>query len=107
MRRGDLVIASIPGDFGKPRPVLVVQDDAFDSLPAVTVLPLTTHLHDAPLLRIGVEPGQENGLETSSQIMTDRVATIRRGRIRQHIGRVDDDTMRAVNLALANFLGLA
>ena len=42
MRRGDLIVVAMPGDYGKPRPAIVIQDDAFDTLTSVTVLPLTS-----------------------------------------------------------------
>jgi mRNA interferase MazF len=107
VRRGDVAAAGVPGDYGKPRPVVIVQDDAFDALASVTVLPLTTELHDLPLFRIAVEPSRESGLEKRSQVMADKATTVRHGRIRQHIGRLDATTMQAINQALARFLGLS
>jgi mRNA interferase MazF len=105
--RGDLVITTLPGDYGKPRPVLVVQDDAFRMVPSLTVLPLTSDLrNDSPLLRINVNADSETGLQTRSQIMVDKTGTVRRDRVTRHIGRVDLVTMRAAGAALAKFLGL-
>ncbi len=106
VRRGDLVTAALPGDYGKPRPVLIVQDDAFGQLASVTVLPLTTDLHDFPLFRITVEPSRENGLLQHSQIMADKAGTVNRARIRQAIGRLDRATMDEVDIALVRFFGL-
>jgi mRNA interferase MazF len=106
VRRGDLVTATLPGDYGKPRPVLVVQDDAFDELSSVTVLPLTTDLRDFALFRIFVEPSAQNGLRERSQIMVDKATTVARGRIRQDIGRLDRATMHEIGAALARFLGI-
>jgi mRNA interferase MazF len=106
MNRSDLVTATIPGDYGKPRPVLVIQSDAFERLSSVTVLPLTTDLQAAPLVRIGIEPTHENGLREHSQIMIDKAATVPRRKVRDRIGHIDDDTMRQVERALARFLGL-
>lgn len=105
MTRGDLVVVSLPGDYGKPRPALVVQSDLFAEHPSVTVLPITSHLVAAPLLRVGVEP--EAGLELPSQIQVDKAQTPRRERIGPVIGRVDAATLGAVDRALAVFLGLA
>jgi mRNA interferase MazF len=104
--RGDLVIASVPGDYGKPRPVLVIQNDAFEALPSVTVLPLTSDLRDAPLFRITVEASPETGLRARSQIMADKAGTILRTRIGHRIGSVDPSTMNAVGVALTAFLAL-
>jgi mRNA interferase MazF len=103
MSRGDLVTIALPGDYGKPRPALVVQDDAFAALASVT---LFSELHDFPLFRITVEPSTGNGLRTRSQIMIDKAATVPRAKIGQRLGRVGDDTMRAVGQALAMFLGV-
>ncbi len=104
--RGDVVTVALPGDYGKPRPALVVQDDAFATLGSATLLLLTSELHDWPLIRITVEPGPANGLQKRSQIMIDKAATVPRAKIGQRLGRVDDDTMRAVARALAVFLGI-
>ena len=105
MTRGDVVTVSLSGDYGKPRPALVVQSDVFQSEQSLTVLPITSHLIDAPLVRIGIGP--EAGLERPSQIQVDKTQTTRRGRFGQVIGHADDATLRAVNRALAVFLGLA
>ena len=106
MNRSDIVAAVIPGDYGKPRPVLVVQSGAFRDLESLTVLPLTSDLHDAPLVRIGIEPTPESGLRERSQIMIDKAATVSRRKIGRQIGRIDEVTMRRVDRALAQFLGL-
>jgi mRNA interferase MazF len=105
MTRGDVVVVSLPGDHGKSRPALVVQSDQFPELPSVTVLPITSHLVDAPLLRIRI--GSETGLERQSQIQIDKPQTPRRERIGIVIGRTSDATMVAVNRAMTVFLGLA
>lgn len=105
MMRGDLVVVSLPGDYGKPRPALVIQSDLFAEQPSVTVLPITSHLVEAPLLRIAIGP--ESGLERISQVQIDKAQTPRRERIGAVIGRVDGATLAAVNRALAVFLGLA
>ena len=103
--RGDLVIGSLPGDFGKPRPMLVVQDDAFHGLSSLTVLPLTSDLRAASSIRITLEPSEQTGLRERSQIMIDKTGTLLRARIGQRIGRVDPGMMQAVGRALTAFLG--
>lgn len=107
MRRGDLITVALAGDFGKPRPALVIQADAFADIGTVTVLLVTATLVDAPLLRITVEPTAQNGLRRTSQVMVDKAMTVRRERMGSAIGRVDDATLLAVNRALVVFLGLA
>lgn len=107
MKRGDIVMAAPPGNYGKPRPVLVVQADAYRALPSVTVLPLTSHLECAPLIRLAIEPSAENGLQKPSQVMIDKAVTLPRSRVGQRIGQADPGTLQAVNVALARFLGLS
>ncbi len=98
---------ALQGDQGKPRPALVVQSDHFAHLGSITVLPITSTLVDAPLLRITVEPDEQNGLSKRSQIMVDKPQTPPRSRLGTVIGHLDDPTMVTVNRVLAVFLGLA
>jgi mRNA interferase MazF len=105
VRRGDLVTIALRGDYGKPRPALVVQSDAFAGLNSATVLRLTSEIHDFPLFRITIEPTRQNGLARRSQVMVDKAATVPRTRIGQRIGRLEADKMRAISVALARFLG--
>lgn len=107
MRRGDLVPVAIPGDFGKPRPALVIQSDQFDGTATVTVLLLSGTLVDAPLIRLDVEPSPENGLRKRSQIMVDKAMTVKRDKLGEPFGQIDDATMVAVTRSLALFLGFA
>jgi mRNA interferase MazF len=72
------VTVAVSGDYGKPRPALIVQADVYAEHPSVTVLPLTSELIDAPLLRVTVEPGESSGLRLRSQAMVDKVTTIPR-----------------------------
>lgn len=94
------------GDYGKPRPALVVQANAYAGHPSLTVLPLTSELHDMPLLRITVEPGEGTGLRLRSQVMVDKATTIPRAKAGSRIGCLDRATLVSVNRALAAFLEL-
>jgi mRNA interferase MazF len=107
MKRGDLVTIALPGDFGKPRPALIIQSDLFDQAPTITVLLISGTLQNAPLLRLTVEPDDENGLRKSSQIMVDKVMTMRRDKVGAPFGKLNADTMLSVNRLLAVFLGFA
>lgn len=107
MRRGDLVTISLQGDYGKPRPALVVQSDIFSDAHSKTVLPLTSTLIDAPLIRVQIEPTPENKLRAPSHVMIDKAATLPVDKLGPAFGTVDDATMVTVNRALALFLGLA
>ncbi len=106
MKRGDLVTVAVSGDYGKPRPALVVQADAFDRHPSVIVLPLTSEMHDAPLFRVVVPVDATTGLLKPSQIMVDKATAVPRIKLGARIGRVDSETMQAVEEALRGFLGL-
>lgn len=107
MRRGDLVTVALQGDYGKPRPALVVQADQFADLGSVVILPITSTLVDAPLLRLSMEPSADNGLRAPSQIMLDKPMTVKADKIGSPFGHLDDTTMLSVNRSLALFLGLA
>lgn len=107
-RRGDLVTVAMPGDFGKPRPALVIQSDLFnESHPTVMLCLLTSDLRDAPLFRLAIAPTPDNGLTRDSQIQIDKVMTVLRDKIGSRIGRIDDATLLKVNRALALFAGIA
>jgi mRNA interferase MazF len=108
MKRGDIVLAVAAGDYGKPRPALVVQSDLFnDTHASILVCLMTSDIQDAPLFRITVEPSEENGLQSSSQIMVDKIMAIRRDKIRTRIGSLDEEVLLRVNRSLMLFLGLA
>jgi mRNA interferase MazF len=107
MTRGDLVTIAVAGDYGKPRPALVVQADAFQALSSVTVLRLTSELHDWPTFRVTVQPSEANGLRTLSQVMIDRAIALPREKIGTVFGRIDDATMLAVSRALSAFFDLS
>jgi mRNA interferase MazF len=97
VRRGDVVTIMLPGAYEKPRPVLVIQSDLFDALASVTVLPVTSELRAAPLLRIPIEPTTDNGLRNKSHVMVDKAQTVPRDKVGATIGRLHRDTLVAVD----------
>jgi mRNA interferase MazF len=105
MKRGDLVSVSFPGDYGKPRPAVVIQADIFSYLQSVTVLPLASDPIDAKDVRIPVLPTPQNGLRQKSFIMIEKIGTLPRTKTSEPFGRIADDEMVQVNRALALFLG--
>jgi len=107
-KRGNIVTTTVQGDFGKPRPALLIQSEMFNEAHAtLTVLLISSELIDAPLFRLTIEPDQINGLTQQSQIQVDKAMTVRREKVGQVIGRVDDAMMVRVNRALALWIGLA
>lgn len=107
MRRGAFVTVVVPGDYGKPRPALVVQSDLFDRLISVVLVPLTTFDRAEPSeVRLDVAPSAENGLRDISQIMIDKVTVVPVDKIDGVIGMADEALMLRVSRALAVFLGV-
>src|ERR1700757_1494192 len=108
MRRGDVVTVAAAGDYGKPRPAVIVQSDAFpDTHASVIVCQMTSELADAPDFRVTIEPAPENGLRARSQVMADKPVTVRRERIGRPIGRLDAGDLGRLNIAMAFVMGLA
>lgn len=106
MKRGDLVTIALQGDYGKPRPALIVQSDLFDEHPSVTILPVTSELRETPLFRIRVEPNAVNGLQKTSDIMVDKAQSVPRERIGDAFGHLSAEQMLEVSRSLAVFLGV-
>ena len=107
MKRGELWTVAGGVSASKPSPAVIVQDDVFDATASVTVVPLTTSLTDAPLLRIRVMAGGISGLATDSDIMIDKITTVRRTNVQTRMGRLTSDQLVEVERALMTFLGLA
>jgi mRNA interferase MazF len=107
MMRGDLVTIVMQGDFGQPRPALVIQSDQFKENGTVTVLLVTSTLIAAPLMRITVQPNASNGLQQASQVMLDKAMTVRRDKVGQIFGRINADLMIEIERCMAVFLGIA
>lgn len=105
--RGDFVTISLQGDFGKPRPALVIQSDQFNEHATVTVLPVTGTMVAAPLLRVTVQPDAGNGLQKPSQVMVDKAMTVKRDKVGPAFGRIEADALVEVERCLAVFLGIA
>jgi mRNA interferase MazF len=106
--RGEIYTAAARGPYtGKPRPVVVLQDDRFDATASVTVCPFTTNPVEAPLVRLPIDPSEDNGLEQPSQLMVDKVTTVRRSSLGERLGKLRDEDLLALNRSLIVFLGLA
>jgi mRNA interferase MazF len=107
MRRGDVVTVAAAGDYGKPRPAIVVQTKLLnDTHASVVVCLVTSTLLEAPLLRLTVEASPRNGLQQRSQIMADKLVTVRREKIGARIGALEEETMLGLSRALAFVMGI-
>ncbi len=108
MKRGDIWTVSGGKDYtGKPRPVVIVQDDAFDATNSITICAFTTDPAEAPLFRLLVEANERNGLRFSSRLMVDKITTVPKSKIGERIGQLDEEDVVRFNQALMVFLGLA
>ena len=108
MNRGEIWTASAgSGYVGKPRPVVIVQDDRFDATASVTVCAFTTDPTDAPLIRLLIEADEMTGIRESSRLLIDNITTIPRSKLGERIGQLSDDDMIRLSRALVVFLGLA
>jgi len=108
MRRGDIWTAAGGKDYaGKPRPVVILQDDSFDATDSITVCAFTTDPTEAPLFRLSVEPNERNGLRAACRLMVDKITTVPKSKIGSRIGRLADEDMLRLNQAVFVFLGLA
>jgi mRNA interferase MazF len=108
MKRGDVVTIAAAGDYGKPRPAVIVQTDALPTEHAsVIICQMTSECNDAPDFRVTIEPTKQNGLRVRSQVMADKPVTVRRERMGRRVGRLDDKDISRLNVALAFVMGLA
>jgi mRNA interferase MazF len=108
MRRGEIWTVAGGKDYaGKPRPVVILQDDSFDATDSITICAFTTDETDAPLFRLPVEPNERNGLRVACRLMADKVTTVPKSKIGAHIGRLDEEDILRLNQAVLVFLGLA
>lgn len=107
MQRGDIVVCVSSGDYGKPRPAVIVQADAFNKTHAtLTVCPFSTHIIETPLFRLLITPSKHNGLKQPSQIMVDKIVSLKRDKIREKIGQLNADQIRKLDEAILLWLDL-
>jgi mRNA interferase MazF len=108
MKRAEIwTVAGGPDYAGKPRPAVILQHDAFEGTASITVCPFTTHLVDAPLIRLPVEPTKQNGLNVGSHLMADKITTVARSKLQKRVGKLADEDLVRLNRAVLVFLGLA
>jgi mRNA interferase MazF len=108
MKRGEIWTVSGSGDYaGKARPVVIVQDDAFDATMSITICAFTSDRTEAPLFRLEVLPSERNGLRQPGRLMVDKIATVAKSKVGTRIGWLEDEHMRRLDRAMLVFLGLA
>jgi len=108
MRRGDIWTVAGGKDYaGKPRAAVILQDDSFDATNSVTICAFTTDETDAPLIRLLIEPNEDNGLRAPCRLMVDKITTVPKSKVGAYVGRLDDADVLRLNRAVLVFLGLA
>ncbi len=108
MKRGEVWTASGGNNYtGKPRPVVIVQDDHFDATGSITICPFTTDPTEAPIFRLEVEASEGNGLKEKSRLMVDKITTVQKAKLGECLGQLRDEEIIRLNRAMMVFLGLA
>lgn len=108
MKRAEIwTAAGGSGYAGKPRPVVIIQDDRFDATDSITVCAFTTDRTEAPLIRLVVEPDATNGLVSRCSLMADKITTVRRNTLRDKIGTLAERDMVRLSRAVMVFFGFA
>lgn len=108
MRRGDIYVAAARGAYtGKPRPVVIIQDNRFDATGSIMVCPLTTSKVDAPLIRLPVSADDLTGLAVPSWLMVDKITAVPKTNLGERLGRLSDADLLALARSIVVFLGLA
>ena len=107
MKRGDIVLVAPPGDYGKPRPAVVIQSDRMRATDSVLLVLMTSALEEAPIYRLQIEPASWNSLKRASQIMIEKILAMPKHNVGQVIGRLSADELAALNSMLSAVIGLA
>lgn len=108
MKRGEIWTSASGSDYGaKPRPVVIIQEDRYDTTESVTICPFSSSSAYAPVSRLPVMPTDENGLLLPSRLMIDKISTVPRHKLGVKIGRLDEADMRRLNRSIVVFLGIA
>ncbi len=108
MKRGEIWTVAGGKDYaGKPRPVVIVQDDSFDATDSITICAFTTDETDAPLVRLAVQSNERNGLRAACRLMVDKISTVPKSKVGARVGRLDEEDILRLNQAVLVLLGLA
>lgn len=107
MRRGDVVLVAVPGDYGKPRPAVVIQSDQLTGTDSILVCLITSELQPSLVFRLSVDPAAENGLKKRSQVMVDKIFAVRRDKCKGPVGRLDNPLVARLDEHLPLVIGLA
>jgi mRNA interferase MazF len=105
LRRGDIVTVALPGDYGKPRPAVVIQSDSLSSTDSILVCLVTTDRHDLPVYRLPVEPSKANSLRDPSDIMADKIMAVVRNKVGRVIGSLEPERLAELTTMVTAMVG--
>ena len=111
VKRGDIYYADLSpvvgSEQGGMRPVLIVQNDTGNRhSPTVIAAAITSRLDKAKLPTHILVGGHSVGLNRDSIILLEQIRTLDKSRLKERMGRLDENTMSAVDAALAVSFGL-
>ena len=105
VKRGDVVTVAMSGDYGKPRPAIVVQSDGFSGTESLLVCLSTTDRRDFPLYRLPVEPSPTNGLRDPSDVVADKIIAVPRHKLGRVIGALDAEALATLTTMMTALIG--
>jgi mRNA interferase MazF len=107
MKRGDIVTVALQGDYGKPRPAVVIESDMIPPSDSVLVCPISSMLHESgPFRRQPVDASTTTGLRTASQIMVDKLTAVRRSKCGPVVGALGQTALRELTGKVAALIGV-
>jgi mRNA interferase MazF len=107
MKNSDIVTALIKGDYGKPRPVVVVQSNKINETESVLVCLLSSETSKTYKHRFTIRATAKNGLKVDSQVMIDKITSVPRKKCGKVIGKLTRSEKSMLNNGLLLILGLA
>ncbi|MFQ5436296.1 MAG: type II toxin-antitoxin system PemK/MazF family toxin [Anaerolineae bacterium] len=112
MQRSDVWLINLDPTIGseirKTRPAIIVSDDQVGILPLRVIVPLTDwkDRYQIAVWMVKLSPTTANGLSKTSAADAFQVRSVSQRRFVRKLGRVDDDTMTAIEKALAVVLSI-
>ena len=111
VKRGDIYYADLSpvvgSEQGGMRPVLIVQNDTGTKhSPTVIAAAITSQTGKARLPTHIELNAQSVGLSRDSVILLEQIRTIDKSRLRERMGKLDENTMTKVDNAIAVSFGL-
>lgn len=111
VKRGDIYYADLSpvvgSEQGGIRPVLIVQNDVGNKYsPTVIAAAITSQINKAKMPTHIELNAKDYGLNKDSVVLLEQIRTIDKRRLRERIGRLDEELMQSVNSALSISFGL-